>query len=217
MSDYVTSAALKKTLQLTGETYADDDVAAAISAASRAIDQACGRRFWLDAIDATRYYERASAVLVVIDDLATVTSIKTDPTGEGVFSEIWTENTDFVFGPQNAAADGVPYQTIYSLYAGSYVVPDGYTTSGKYFLPSGPRRIQVIGKFGWPAVPAQVVTATSILAARYLKRLREAPLGIAGFGMDGTAVRVPKVDPDVMALLDGLRRGKVGSNGFGIA
>ncbi len=217
MSDYVTSAALKKTLQLTGETFADDDVAAAISAASRAIDAACGRRFWLDAIDATRYYERASAALVVIDDLAMVTSIKTDPSGDGVYSETWVENTDFVFGPQNAVADGVPYQTIYSLHAGDYVLLAGYLSSGRYFLPAGPRRIQVVGRFGWPAVPAQVVTATSILASRYIKRTREAPLGVAGFGADGAAVRIPRVDPDVMALLDGLRRGRVGANGLGLA
>lgn len=214
-TDYISTATLKATLSLTGETYADADITAAITAASRSVDQACGRRFWLDSADVTRYYERTSMELVVIDDLATVTSIKTDPDGTGTYSETWTQDTDYVFGPPNAAADGLPFVAIHSLYSGTSA-PPGYFTSGRYFLPSGPRRIQVIGKFGWAAVPAQVVTATSLMAARLLKRLREAPMGVAGFGMDGATIRIPKVDPDVVNLLIGLQRSKPGANGMGI-
>ena len=43
--------------------------------------------------------------------------------------------------------------------------------------------------------------ATKMLAARLLKRVWEAPLGIAGMGVDGIAVRVSRTDPDVMMLL----------------
>lgn len=201
---YVSSSELKATLSLSAETYADADIATVISSASRGIEEACGRRFWKDANDATRYYERVAADMVMIDDLATLTSVKTDPDGGGAYSETWTENSDYVFSPQNAAADGVPFVSIHRL------------ADSDYTLPVGPRRIQVIGKFGWPAVPAQVVTATSKIAARLLKGIREAPLGIAGFGMDGAAVRIAQTDPDIRFLLTGLHRGKVGSNGIGI-
>jgi len=205
MADYLTSAVLKATLSLSLETYADADITAAITAASRSIEKECGRRFWQDSAETTRYYERIDQDMVVIDDLSTITSVKTDPTGGGTYSETWTQNTDFVFGPPNAAADAVPWVAIYRLSAGSYL------------LPSGPRRIQVIGKFGWAAVPAEVVEATTIYAARLLKRAREAPFSVAGMGFDGTAVRIPKVDPDIAILLDGLHRSPVGANGMGIA
>lgn len=204
-NEYITSTALKKTLSLTGETYADDDITAAISAASRIIDQACRRRFWLDSSDQTRYYERTDSNLVVIDDLATLTSVKTDPDGTGTYSETWTQNTDFVFGPPNAAADGVPFVAIHR------------RSQGNYVLPRGERRIQVIGKFGWAAVPSQITQATTIFAARLLKRAREAPFSVVGLGFDGVAVRLPKVDPDIMVLIDGFVRSPVGANGMGLA
>lgn len=206
MSDYLTSAVLKATLSLSAETYADSDIATAITSASRAIDDECGRRFWEDPADVTRYYERTDVDLVVIDDLATLTSVKIDPDGMGTFSQAWTQNTDFMFGPENAAADGVPWTAIYRL-----------PTSGSYLFPAGRRRIQVIGKFGWPAVPAQVVEATGIYASRLLKRAREAPFSVAGMGFDGVAIRIPKVDPDIAILLAGLHRSPVGANGMGIA
>ena len=206
-NEYITAAALKATLSLTGETYADADITAAIAAASKAIERACGRRFWKDAADVTRYYERVDDLMVVIDDLAAVTSVKTDPDGLGTYSETWTQNSDYVFGPENAAVDSVPWTAIYRI---TYPAAD-------YLLPKGPRRIQVIGKFGWPAIPDQIPVATSKLAARLMKAMREAPLGIAGFGMDGAAIRIAKTDPDIGFLLEGLKRSPLGANGMGIA
>ena len=203
-NEYITSSELKATLTLTSETYADADIAVAIEAASRALDKACGRRFWLDDVAATRYYERENNRLVVIDDLVTLTSVKTDPDGTGTYSGTWTENTDFVFHPFNASADSAPYTMIERLPAASNV------------LPSGPRRIQVIGIFGWADIPPQIIEATSVMSTRFLKRMREAPFGIAGMGYDGGAVLVPKVDPDMMTLISGLVRSPPGSHGMGL-
>jgi len=204
-NEYISVAGLKETLSLSAESYADADIADAIASASRAIDEACGRRFWLDATDQTRYYERLDDDLVVIDDLAAITSIKTDPDGTGTYSGTWTQDTDYVFGPDNAAADGVPWAAIYRLPAGGHVIP------------RGKRRIQVIGRFGWPAVPDRVAEATTIYASRLLKRAREAPFSVAGMGFDGVAIRIPKIDPDIAILLSGLHRSSVGGNGMGIA
>ena len=199
-NEYVTSAALKATLTLTGETFADADVAVAVESASRGIDELCERRFWLDA-DAlqVRYYDAISRDLVRIDDLVTLTSLVTDPGGDGTFEETWTVNTDYILTPMNAAADGRPYETITRHPSGDYLFPVLY-----------PRAIKVTGKFGWSAIPPAIVEATTILAARLLKRSREAPFGITGMGLDGGAVHIARTDPDIKFLTAGLIRGGMG-------
>ena len=218
---YIARDDLKSTLQLQStDTFADADIDVAIAAASRAIEWGCKRRFWKDSADQVRYYERTDRVRVRIDDLVSITSLRSDPTGEGTYPEEWIEGTDYVFGPPNADQDNRPWEMIYRLFAGNYIGPpdDEYLLPvGRYFLPLGPRRIQVTGIFGWPAVPDQVVQATTIMAARYLRRAREAPFSVVGMGFDGTTVRIPQVDPDVMHLLTGLRRHRPGENGMGIA
>jgi hypothetical protein len=70
-----------------------------------------------------------------------------------------------------------------------------------------PSSVAVTGQFGWPAVPAQVIEATTILATRLLRRAREAPFGVVGLGIDGAAVRISRFDPDVGFLLDPLVKG----------
>lgn len=192
-NEYVTSAELKATLSLTGETFADADVAVAVEAASRAVDQLCGRHFY-KSVSETRYYTPLSASLVVIDDLADFTTLDTDHDGDGTFEEAWTENTDFVFEPLNAEADGWP-RTRIKLHPSSTVgFPVGY-----------PRSVKLVGLFGWDAVPPAVAQATSIVAAQLLKRSREAPFGVVALGID-SAARIARFDPQVAMLLDPLRR-----------
>lgn len=199
-ADYVTSLALKATLGLTGETFADPDIATAITAASRGIDQLCGRRFWLDA-DASqvRYYTPISADLVSIDDLVTLTSLAHDPGGDGTYSEAWTLNTDFVLRPDNAPADDRPWETIAR-----------HPRARFRFVSQYPRTVKLTGKFGWPSVPAPVVEATTILATKLLRRSREAPFGIVSIGLDGAAVRIARNDPDIAFLTSRLIRGGQG-------
>jgi hypothetical protein len=57
-------------------------------------------------------------------------------------------------------------------------------------------------------VPAQVKEATSILAARLIRRMREAPFGVVVVGgIDvGAAARIARVDPDVRFLLEPFTR-----------
>src|SRR5262245_42972389 len=54
--DYITIEELKATLEMTGLTFADVDMASSISAASRAVDDITGRRFYLDLASSTRTY-----------------------------------------------------------------------------------------------------------------------------------------------------------------
>lgn len=190
---YVELEQLKETLSLTGTQYADWDLQFAADAASRAVDGICNRRFYLDT-DATqvRYYTPHSRYFLHVDDLVTLTSFQTDPDADGVFEDTWSVNNDFTLEPLNAAADSWPYTTIRRHPNGTYPFPDGY-----------PRTVKVTGRFGWPAVPAAVADATTILASRLVKRKREAPFAIVTVpGVDvGAAIRLGRTDPDVMTLL----------------
>ena len=189
---YVTSADVKSSLALQGYTFADTDIARAILAASRAIDWATGRRFYLDT-DATsvRYYTPDSPSLLAIDDLVTLTSILVDQDGDGTFEETWTVNTDFVLTPLNAAADSEPYWWV-----------EVRNLSGRRFPCQLERSVKVTGQFGWPSVPSDIQLATSILASKLLRRVREAPFGIVSFGLDqGSAMRIARTDPDVAPVV----------------
>lgn len=195
MSDYITLEQLKSSLELSGSSYADQDLMSAIPSASRAIEKYARRRFWKDAdADQVRYYSPDSAWKQEIDDLVSLTSIETDAAGDGSFSDLWTLNTDFNLEPLNAAADGEPYTTIRVRPTGSLTLPTGYA-----------RSLKVTGMFGWPDVPDQVVTATTIIAAKLVKRLREAPFGIVSTGIDGFAARIARNDPDVYNLIGPLQ------------
>jgi hypothetical protein len=188
---YVSSTILKATLSLTGETFADADITAALLAASHGIDEACGRRFWLDAdAQQVRYYTPTSRDLVLTDDITVLTSLATDTAGGTSFPQSWTVNRDFVLKPLNANADGKPYTRIKA------------TGVGGVFDPCAPRSVKVTAQFGWATVPDGIVEATTILATRLLRRAREAPFGVVSVGLDGTAVRIARTDPDVCFLLE---------------
>jgi hypothetical protein len=58
--------------------------------------------------------------------------------------------------------------------------------------------VQVLGVFGWSAVPIAIRQATIILASRLFKRL-DTPLGVS-FDELG-ALRVGRIDPDVEKLV----------------
>lgn len=188
MADYVELSEVKDSLELSGEVYADDDLRLAISAASRVVEAMCGRRFDLDDADQTRSYVPYRFDFVPIDDLVTVTSIDSDLDETGSY-DIWAA-TDYRLEPLNNALDGWPFTQIRLT---------GLSDFGPF--DQGVGTIRITGRYGWPEVPDEVKMATKMLASRLLKRVREAPLGIAGMGVDGIAVRVSRSDPDVLMLL----------------
>ncbi len=196
---YVSAATLKATLSMSGETFADADVAVAVEAASRGIDDACGRRFYLDAnASQIRYFTPISADVLAIDDLTTLTTLKTDTAGDGTFATTLVTNTDFTLAPLNAAADSQPYTMLMSRTTpGLITLPTYY---GRGSQDYGRRSVQITGRFGWPTVPAPIVQATTILAGRLLKRAREAPFGVVALGLDA-AGRIARTDPDVLNLI----------------
>lgn len=189
---YITSTQLKATLTLSNTTFADADITAAIAAACRAIDNICQRRFYLDA-DATsvRYYSPASQTLLEIEDLVTLTSLKSADDGTTTFANVWTLNTDFVLEPLDAAADA---QNLWP-YTHLRAHPNGTFRFNTFY----PRSVEVTAQFGWAAVPSAIVNATTLLANLLLTVSRSAPLGIVPF--EGGAIRVARGNPQVMMLI----------------
>jgi hypothetical protein len=186
---YVELEQFKSTAELTGSSFADQDIQNAIVSASRWIDYETSTKFWPDTVDQTRYFTANGASVLRIDDLISLTTLTTDTDDNGTFDYTWTVNTDFVLEPKNAVQNGFPYNSIRRLRSGAYQWP-GY--------PDG---VKIVGKFGWAAPPAPVVTATTMLAARLLKRMREAPFGVAGFDATGATVRISNTDPDVARMI----------------
>lgn len=182
---------LKATLALTGTQFADLDLERALEAASRAIDGICWRRFYSTGSDETRVFSPYVGSWVDAGDIISITTLKSDPGGDGTFEETWTANTDYVLEPLNAALDSRPYSLVRR-----------HPKSNLYFPSDYPRSVQIAGRFGWNAVPPEIEQATIIVASQLLQRARQAPFGVVGVGLDqASAVRLARVDPQVAALV----------------
>ncbi len=73
-------------------------------------------------------------------------------------------------------------------------------------LPTSPGQLLITAKWGWSAVPSTIKNACLLQASRYYAR-RTSPLGVAGFGDMGTAIRLRAVlDPDVEMMLNDFTR-----------
>lgn len=187
-NNYVAADAFKATLSLTGTSYANADIDSVLASASRGIDRACGRHFY--SATETRYYRPRDEWLIEIEDLAAAPDLlETDPSGDGSFLTTWTISRDYDLEPYNAVTDGFPYTHIRRRRRGS-----------QFFPCTVERSVKVTGTFGWPAVPSEIVTATSLLAFRLLERIREAPLGVVTLGPDLVG-RIAREDPDISPLI----------------
>lgn len=175
-------------LNIAVTTY-DASIEGVIEAISRAIDNHCGRRFYLDASDATRYFTAELGDELYPGDLVSVTTLATDDDGNRVYETVWV-TTDFDLWPSNAVLDGEPYLTIQT------------TPQGNNTFPVGMKRgVKIIGKWGWPAVPKPVKEACILWSMRTYERYKT-PLGVgATTALGEMQVKVPPPDPDVMMLL----------------
>lgn len=158
-----------------------------ITAASRAIDNFTERVFYQTS--ATRVFVPYDNFLVEIDDLATLTTLKPSTNVDGVFDVTWGTN-DRQLEPLNGIAGGMPSPTTHIRAVGDY----WYPTAGQEAT------VQVVGTFGWPAVPSAIEQACILQAARYFKRA-DSPMGVAGFDAMGV-VRLARIDPDIATLLE---------------
>jgi len=193
---YATLSDVKAALRIT-DTVDDSLLEISIEAASREIDGWCERVF--TSSTATRIYRPTDVFTVDVDDLQSITTLKTDSDGSGVFDVTW-ESTDYQLNPLNGLAGGIstPYTQVRAI--GQYLFPIYEPRN----VNSNEASIQITGVWGWASIPTAVKQACIILSMRQFKRY-DSPTGVMGFG-DLGVMRVGRVDPDVEKLLMPFRR-----------
>jgi hypothetical protein len=175
-----------------GDTADDATIAGAIGAVSRMIDDYCGRQFFAGSAGETRYFSPSDLRICYTDDLVSITEVATDDGLNRTFSNVWA-TTDWEYGPRNASAHGRPYTWI-------QVTPNGNNA-----FPGWRDSVRIKATYGWSTVPAQVQQACLIQSLRLFKR-KDAPFGVMGTAEMGQLMVIPKLDPDIVTLLRGVRR-----------
>jgi hypothetical protein len=173
------------------DTNASDDTVMEdiIEAASRHIDNETRRRFYSTTADETRYYKATNRGRVFVDDLLTVTSIKTDEDYDRTF-ETTLATTDYLLCPDNALLNGEPYTWI-------EIDP----LSSNYF-PTTRRGVQIVGTFGFCTTPPDDIKQACLMISVSLYQSRR------GAGVEGVAtvtgagvVITPKDVPQMARLI----------------
>ena len=193
---YATLSDVKAALRIT-DNVDDSLLEISIEAASREIDGWCERVF--TSSTATRIYRPTDVFSVDVDDLQSITTLKTDSDGDGVFDVTW-ETTDYQLNPLNGIAGGIttPYTQVRAI--GEYLFPIYEPRN----VNANEASIQINGVWGWASIPTAVKQACIILSMRQFKRY-DSPTGVMGFG-DLGVMRVGRVDPDVEKLLMPFRK-----------
>jgi hypothetical protein len=169
----------------------DNYIAAAITAASRKIDDFCGRRFYQEDAPTDAYFVAIDNYTAEIDDFWTTTGlvVKVD-SGAGTFPTTIAA-ANYVLMPLDGAGPagqaGWPFHTI-RLVSGSWFPP----------LILRPYNVLVTANWGWAQIPDEVSMACRLLAHQ-LYRAKDAPFGAAGIS-DVASVKIG-ANPQVRDLL----------------
>lgn len=184
---YASLSEVKAALRIPADDTIDDAVIElAIEAASREIDQACERIFYQ--ASGTRYFVPRDSYVCEIDDLSTITTLKTSSGADGDFDITWAAN-DYQLEPLNGIVGGIVSPTTQIRAIDDYL----------FTIDGGEATVEVTGTWGWSAIPVAIKQAAVILSSRIFRR-NDSPLGVAGFGDIGV-IRVSRIDPDVEAMI----------------
>lgn len=189
---YTDLATLKQAVAI-ADSSRDALLELAIATASRWIDTACGRFFWLQdtatarTIDPTRRtYHRRDGNSLLIPDIGSLSGLVVE---EGTARDVatWTtvDSGLYVAQPGDALDYGQPVTELLKVYNVWTWTADG--------------RVRITARWGWPAVPAEITQAALILAARVFKR-KDSPEGVMGAAEWG-GIRLTRTDPDVAAMI----------------
>lgn len=191
---YATLAETKAAMRI-ADTVDDSAIEVAISAASRMIDNYCGRKFWADTAATARKFDCGPDGVASINDcLEAPTLVKTDD-GTRAFATT-VASTDYELEPVNAVNGGRAWPYVAVVLMGD-LLPVRFR---------GRTPVQVTAKWGWPGgVPDEVRQACIVQAIALFKAV-DAPLGIAGFGDMGGMRLKQSVHPTAAALLTMFRR-----------
>lgn len=186
---YVTLEDVKTRLGGASIDGGDPQLEQRITSACRAIDVHCGQFFYDSGAASARTFRPRSAVRLKVDPFSTTTGliVKSDTSDDGTYATTWA-STDYevdYFGDNPS----YPFDTIEAV--GSYTFPIYYRRR---------RTVQVTARWGWSAVPQNVLEAATILSVDLWKR-KDTPFGIATGSVDFGGLRIGR---DVMAQVASL-------------
>ena len=196
---YATLAEVKAAARIT-DSIDDSLLETAIESSSRDIDAYTERVFFnTGATAVTRIYIPENIFLLETDDIISVTSIKTDTTGEGGFDQTWA-STDYQLEPLNGIVGGIatPFTRVRAV--GDYLWPIYEPRD----INAGQASVQIVARFGFASIPSAIKQATILSSLRAYKRY-ESPTGVLGFS-DMGVVRIGRLDPDVERLIQPYRK-----------
>ncbi len=187
LNDYIDRDMVKQALFLTTAEW-DGYLDLLIGAAADAVSRHADRQFLASQEPEGRYFDGRSGMTLDIDDAVSVSSFKVDTSGDGDFGVALIEGVDFDLYPLNS----VPKFSV-------KLRKKGQLSS---FPPFG-RSVEVVARWGWPAVPDVVRESVLLTASRWFKR-RDTGYGDAYSGESGL------LDSDVVAMLAPYRRRTTG-------
>src|SRR3990167_4100555 len=146
---------------------------------SRRVDDYCERHFYSEI--ATRTYDgNGKSTLWLPDDLLTVTTLKADDDGDGVYELTLAANTDYWLWPDNET----PKVRV-------DINPESAQVSS---WPSGRRRVQIVGEFGY-------TNTTELVASLLAEALDASETGVdVDAGTDFAAGQTILVDSEQIYL-----------------
>ncbi len=196
---YATLVQIKEFLSIT-DSVDDNILERSVESASRSIDRMTNRRFFADSSATARFYRARNAYFQIVDDISSTTGllVDLDTAGSGTYTTSLTISTEFLVDPPNAISVGRPITQI-TMVSGQ-LLPS--------FIPNLRPGVRVTARWGWPAVPMDIVEATLILAADLFKR-KDAVAGIVGLSELGS-VRMGQLGRDIGAIVRAYRREVVG-------
>ena len=202
-----TLADVKSALNIT-DTTNDDRISLAIDAASRLIEARCNRRFWQDSTVSTRKFVSNDPWLCETDDISTTVGliVKTDPAGDGTFGLTWSAS-DYQTEPINNIMQGLegwPITKIRAIQSLFFPVWGGVS----YPKPYVQALVQITARWGWAAIPSQVVKA-AIVQSISLFRADDTPFGATPFAETGIVRMKNALHPTAELLLTPYREDPV--------
>ena len=189
---YATLKQVKERLGIE-DTKDDIELEGVIEAMSRWIDDHLGRRFY--AATDTRYYTPTNGDYIIVDDLLSVTTLKTDSDGNGVYESTWS-TSDYRLAPRNALTDGEPYRIVRR------------APQGSYYFPTVADAVQIVGSFGYSSTTPKAIQEACILATLRVWERRHLIFGTAGNADLGTVEAIIPLskDGEIMALISSFSR-----------
>lgn len=161
---YVSKSEIEQYLGLQIDSSLDAFITTLTSAAEKYIEKCTGRKFENADSDTTRKYNGNGLTMLAIDDLRSVTSV----TADGI---ALTVDTDYVFFPLNAVADGYPYERIDLIQpVTEFSRNSRMSAQNPYYFYEAQGNVTVTGKFGYSVTPpADIKVAALKLIGGFIK------------------------------------------------